>query len=94
MRITAALALTIVLATLPASAIDFLGVELCDGSIDTRVTMPPGSSLVLESAEIGDNGSGKVVPGGGTGVDCVDHSLRSDGHEIEDRAGEVLAVGG
>jgi hypothetical protein len=64
------LALTFVLAALPASAIEFLGVELCEGSIDTRVTMPPGSSLVLESAEIGDNGglvlllsakSGKVM---------------------------------
>ena len=70
MRTSTVLALTFILAALPASAIDFLGVELCDGSIDTRVTMPPGSSLVLESAEIGDNGglvlllsatSGKVM---------------------------------
>lgn len=70
MKTSTVLALIFILATLPASAIDFLGVELCDGSVDTRVTMPPGSSLVLESAEIGDNGglvlllsasSGKVM---------------------------------
>jgi len=70
MKTTATLALISVLAVVPASAIDFLGVELCKGSTDTRVDLPIGSSLVLESVEIGDHGglvmllsarSGKVM---------------------------------
>lgn len=70
MKTTATLALISVLAAVPASAIDFLGVELCKGSTDTRVDLPIGSSLVLESVEIGDHGglvmllsarSGKVM---------------------------------
>ena len=70
MKTAAASALIFVLAALPASAIDFLGVELCKGSTDTRVDLPIGSSLVLESVEIGDHGglvmllsarSGKVM---------------------------------
>jgi len=69
-RIATTVMLALVLAALPAAAIDFLGVELCKGSIDTRVKVSPGSSLVLESVEIGDNGglvmllsarSGKVM---------------------------------
>ena len=70
MKTTAFVAIALVVATLPAHAIDFLGVELCQGSVDTRVEFSPGSSLVLESVEIGDNGglvmllsarSGKVM---------------------------------
>ncbi len=62
--------LALMLAALPASAIDFLGVALCKGSTDTQVDLPIGSSLVLESVEIGDHGglvmllsarSGKVM---------------------------------
>ena len=69
-RISTTFMLTLLLAVLPASAIDFLGVELCQGSVDTRVKFSPGSSLVLESVEIGDSGglvmllsarSGKVM---------------------------------
>jgi hypothetical protein len=56
MRIATTFAIALTLTALPATAIDFLGVELCAGSIDTRVALPPGSSLVLQSAEIGDNG--------------------------------------
>lgn len=56
MRITAIVTIALLTAVLPVHAIDFLGVELCKGSIDTRVALPPGSSLVLQSAEIGDNG--------------------------------------
>lgn len=44
------------LAVLPVHAVDFLGVELCDGSTDTAVELPPASQLVLESVEIGDHG--------------------------------------
>lgn len=55
MRITA-IVVTIILAALPVSAMDFLGVELCKGSTDIGVELPPGSALVLENVEIGDHG--------------------------------------
>jgi len=51
--ITACLVLT---AAAPAHAVDFLGVELCVGSVDTSVVLPVGSPLALESAEIGRHG--------------------------------------
>ena len=40
----------------PGLAVDFLGVELCKGSVDTSVFLPVGSPLSLESAEIGRHG--------------------------------------
>ena len=43
-------------AVAPANGVEFLGVELCEGSIDTSVTLPVGSPLILESAEIGRHG--------------------------------------
>lgn len=43
-------------AVAPANAVDFLGVELCVGSVDTSVVLPVGSPLSLESAEIGRHG--------------------------------------
>lgn len=43
-------------AAAPANAVDFLGVELCVGSVDTSVVLPVGSPLSLESAEIGRHG--------------------------------------
>jgi len=43
-------------AVAPASGVDFLGVELCEGSVDTSVTLPVGSPLTLDSAEIGRHG--------------------------------------
>jgi hypothetical protein len=49
-------AITILSLARPVAAVDFLGIELCRGSIDTRVELPEGSSLVLESVEIGDHG--------------------------------------
>lgn len=70
MRIFTIVMLTLAMAASPAIAIDFLGVELCKGSTDTAVDLPIGSSLVLESVEIGDHGglvmllsarSGKVM---------------------------------
>jgi len=36
--------------------VEFLGVELCKGSVDTSVVLPVGSPLSLESAEIGRYG--------------------------------------
>lgn len=51
--ITACLVLT---AAAPAHAVDFLGIELCVGSVDTSVVLPVGSPLALESAEIGRHG--------------------------------------
>jgi hypothetical protein len=51
--ITACLGL---LLALPAQGVEFLGVELCKGSVDTSVVLPVGSPLSLESAEIGRHG--------------------------------------
>ena len=70
MRIITIATVALLTAVLPAHAVDFLGVELCKGSTDTKVDLPIGSSLVLESVEIGDHGglvmllsarSGKVM---------------------------------
>jgi ABC-type enterobactin transport system permease subunit len=47
--------LTLVAAA-PCGAVEFLGVELCKGSVDTSVVLPVGSPLSLESAEIGRHG--------------------------------------
>jgi hypothetical protein len=47
---------TSILAASPVWAVDFLGVELCAGSTDTAVALPPGSELSLESVEIGSSG--------------------------------------
>jgi hypothetical protein len=46
----------ILLVVVPAAAVDFLGVELCVGSVDTSVVLPVGSPLSLESSEIGRYG--------------------------------------
>jgi len=43
-------------AVTPANGVEFLGVELCEGSVDTSVTLPVGSPLIMESAEIGRHG--------------------------------------
>jgi len=72
MRITTIVTIALLTAVLPAHAIDFLGVELCKGSIDTRVSLPPGSSLALQSAEIGDNG-GLVLLLSATNGKVMDH---------------------
>jgi len=44
------------IASAPCGAVEFLGVELCKGSVDTSVVLPVGSPLSLESAEIGRHG--------------------------------------
>jgi hypothetical protein len=40
----------------PGAAVEFLGVDLCEGSVDTAVVLPVGSPLSLQSAEIGRYG--------------------------------------
>lgn len=40
----------------PVSAVDFLGVELCTGRVDTGVILPADSPLSLESVEVGRHG--------------------------------------
>ncbi len=55
-RITTAIISLLLLIAPTASAIDFLGVELCKGSTDTDVKIPIGSSLMLEDVEIGEHG--------------------------------------
>jgi hypothetical protein len=54
-QIITATMLTLV-ASAPCGAVEFLGVELCKGSVDTSVVLPVGSPLSLESAEIGRHG--------------------------------------
>lgn len=44
------------IASAPAAAVEFLGVDLCVGSTDTSVVLPVGSPLSLETAEIGRHG--------------------------------------
>jgi hypothetical protein len=56
MRTVTVLISVLVLFAAPTTAIEFLGVELCKGSTDTGIRFAPGSSLVLESVEIGDHG--------------------------------------
>jgi hypothetical protein len=58
----------------PTPAVEFLGVELCAGSIDTRVELPTGSHLVVESVEIGDQGGLVMLLSATTGkvMDNVD----------------------
>ena len=90
------------MAVSPATDIDFLGVELCDGSLDTRVTMPPGSSLVLESAEIGDNGGLVLLLSATSGkvMDHVDDLMtgltgrrgEGDGEDLEWSGGRLTGV--
>jgi len=53
---TVVVAVALLFATWPVAAVDFLGVEVCRGSTDTSVTLPPGSPLELEGVEIGSNG--------------------------------------
>jgi hypothetical protein len=53
MIVTGVLVLT---ASAPAAAVDFLGVKLCAGSVDTSVVLPVASPLTLESAEVGRHG--------------------------------------
>ncbi len=54
-QIIIATMLTLV-ASAPCGAVEFLGVELCKGSVDTSVVLPVGSPLSLDSAEIGRHG--------------------------------------
>jgi len=56
MKHLASVAVASILTVSPASAVDFLGVELCAGSTDTAVALPAGSELSLESVEIGSSG--------------------------------------
>lgn len=53
---TTAVVIALTLVAVPLAAVDFLGVEVCRGSVDTSVVLPPGSPLELEGAEIGSNG--------------------------------------
>jgi len=54
-KIVIAISLTLAL-TVPAGAVDFLGVELCAEPVSTRVILPAESPLSLESAEVGKHG--------------------------------------
>jgi hypothetical protein len=64
-------------AVAPASGVDFLGVELCEGSVDTSVTLPVGSPLTLDSAEIGRHGGLLML-------------LKSDKGNVMDRINDLM----
>ncbi len=49
-------AIVLVFVAVSASAIEFLGVELCAEPVSTRVILPAESPLSLESAEVGRHG--------------------------------------
>lgn len=61
----------------PAEGVDFLGVELCEGSVDTSVTLPVGSPLTLDSAEIGRHGGLLML-------------LKSDKGSVMDRIDDLM----
>lgn len=48
--------LAVFCAASPTAAVEFLGVDLCEGSVDTSVVLPVGSPLSLQSSEIGRYG--------------------------------------
>lgn len=50
------LAMLVTTSAASVQAVEFLGVELCVGSVDTSVVLPVGSALALESTEIGRHG--------------------------------------
>jgi len=67
----------VLVAVAPASGVEFLGVELCEGSVDTSVTLPVGSPLILESAEIGRHGGLLML-------------LKSDEGSVMDRIDDLM----
>jgi hypothetical protein len=54
-QIVIAAVLTLI-AAVPSSAVDFLGVELCTERVDTGAILPADSPLSLESVEVGRHG--------------------------------------
>ncbi len=101
-RIAAIIISALFLASLPAAAIDFLGVELCKGATDTAVDLPIASSLVLESVEIGDNGGLVMLLSArsGNAMDHVDDLMtgltgergKGDGDSLEWTNGRLTGV--
>ncbi len=57
-----------------AAAVEFLGINLCNNTVDTSVRLPPDSPLVIQSVEIGKHGAlVMLLEGGGAGaLDRVD----------------------
>jgi hypothetical protein len=55
-RTIAVMILLALAASLTVAAVEFLGVQLCDGSVPTSVVLPVESPLTLESTEIGRHG--------------------------------------
>jgi len=64
-------------AVAPAECVQFLGVELCEGSVDTSVKLPVGSPLTLDSAEIGRHGGLLML-------------LKSDKGRVMDRIDDLM----
>jgi len=62
--------------SIQASAVEFLGVNLCRGSVDTSVRLPAGSGLSIASVEIGSRGAlVMLLEGGADALDRVDDVL-------------------
>ncbi len=72
MRILTVTLFLMLVAALPGNAVEFLGVELCKGSVDTSVVLPVGSPLSLESTEIGRHGGLLMLLKADNG-DVMDH---------------------
>ena len=102
MKTATTVLLSLFLAALPAHAVDFLGVELCKGSTDTAVDVPLGSSLILESVEIGDHGGLVMLLSARSGkvMDHVDDLMtgltgargEGDGDSLEWTGGRLTGV--
>ncbi len=102
MKTATTVVLSLFLAALPAHAVDFLGVELCKGSTDTAVDVPLGSSLILESVEIGDHGGLVMLLSARSGkvMDHVDDLMtgltgargEGDGDSLEWTGGRLTGV--
>ncbi len=99
---TAAIVAVLLFATWPVAAVDFLGAEVCRGSVDTSVTLPSDSPLELEGAEIGSNGGLLVLLATDSGgiMDQIDDLMTDltgrrgtgDDERLEWSAGPLTAV--
>jgi hypothetical protein len=56
----------------PAAAVEFLGVDLCEGSLSTAIVLPAGSPLTVESVEIGSRGDLVILLASANG-DALEH---------------------
>jgi len=70
MRVVALTVILIGTIALPAGAVEFLGIELCEGAPTTALVLPEGTGLTIESVEIGSRGD-LVILLAATGGDAL-----------------------